>query len=135
MKTRRPCGSRCKLPVDSQFRLHSPFADNQAFTDFVVQQARLMAPQLPVLVKRHPMDGAHYRLPPARWVGGNLSRLYGPGLLVVCINSTVGFEAAARGVPVICFGPSSTPPAPRSRSRSAATLRNCWPSASVHRSM
>ena len=96
-----------QLPADSQFRLHSPFADNQAFIDFVVQQARLMAPQVPVLVKRHPMDGAHYRLPPgARWVGGNLSRLYGPGLLVVCINSTVGFEAAARGVPVICFGPS-----------------------------
>ncbi|HRI17122.1 MAG TPA: hypothetical protein PL196_01240 [Burkholderiaceae bacterium] len=96
-----------QLPADSQFRLHSPFADNQAFLDFVVRQARSAVPHARVLVKRHPMDSARYRLPEgAQWVAGNLTRFYRQRPLVVCINSTVGFEAAARGVPVICFGPS-----------------------------
>lgn len=96
-----------QLPADSQFRLHSPFDGNQALLDFVVRQARRAVPGVRVLVKRHPMDSARYRLPEgARWVGGNLARLYRHNPLVVCINSTVGFEAATRGVPVICFGPS-----------------------------
>jgi capsular polysaccharide export protein len=96
-----------QLPADSQFRLHSPFEGNQSLLDFVVQQARRAVPGVRVLVKRHPMDSARYRLPDgARWVGGNLARLYRHNPLVVCINSTVGFEAATRGVPVICFGPS-----------------------------
>ena len=42
----------------------------------------------------------------ARGMGGNLARFYRHNPLVVCINSTVGFEAVTRGVPVICFGPS-----------------------------
>jgi hypothetical protein len=96
-----------QLPADSQFRLYSPFADNQAFLDFVVNEARAAAPGVRVLVKRHPMDSARYRLPQgAQWISGNLSRWYGRRPLVVCINSTVGFEAAAQGAPVICFGPS-----------------------------
>ena len=96
-----------QLPADSQVRLHSPFEGNQALLDFVVQQARRAVPGVRVLVKRHPMDSARYRLPDgARWVGGNLARFYRLDPLVVCINSTVGFEAATRGVPVICFGPS-----------------------------
>ena len=96
-----------QLPADSQFRLYSPFEDNQAFLDFAVRQARHAVPGVRVLVKRHPMDSAHYRLPEgADWVGGNLTRFYLRRPLVVCINSTVGFEAATRGVPVICFGQS-----------------------------
>lgn len=96
-----------QLPADSQFRLHSPFDGNQAFLDFVVGQARRAVPGVRVLVKRHPMDSARYRLPDgACWVGGNLARFYRHEPLVVCINSTVGFEAATRGVSVICFGPS-----------------------------
>jgi capsular polysaccharide export protein len=96
-----------QLPADSQVRLYSPFESNQALLDFVVTQARRAVPGVRVLVKRHPMDSARYRLPDgARWVGGNLARLYHYNPLVVCINSTVGFEAATRGVPVICFGPS-----------------------------
>lgn len=96
-----------QLPGDSQFRLYAPFASNQEFLDFVVGEARRAVPQVRVLVKRHPMDSARYRLPEgARWISGNLSRLLALQPLVVCINSTVGFEAATRGVPVICFGPS-----------------------------
>ena len=101
-----------QLPADSQFRLHSPFDGNQALLDFVVQQARRAVPAVRVLVKRHPMDSARYRLPEgARWVGGNLARLYRHNPLVVCINSTVGFEAVTRGVPVICFGRGFDDPA------------------------
>ena len=96
-----------QLPADSQLRLYSPFADNQAFLDFVVAQACAQLPGVRVLVKRHPMDSARYRLPVgAQWISGTLSRWYARRPLVVCINSNAGFEAAVQGAPVICFGPS-----------------------------
>lgn len=96
-----------QLPADSQLRLYSPFPGNQDFLDFVVQQARAEVPGVRVLVKRHPMDSARYRLPEgAQWISGNLTRYYRLQPVVVCINSTVGFDAAAHGIPVICFGPS-----------------------------
>jgi capsular polysaccharide export protein len=96
-----------QLPGDSQLLLHSPFDGNQAFLDFVVGQARQVAPSVRVLVKRHPMDTCRYRLPPgADAVGGNLMRFAGLRPVVVCVNSTVGFEAACRGVQVLCFGES-----------------------------
>jgi capsular polysaccharide export protein len=96
-----------QLPGDSQLLLHSPFDNNQAFLDFVVDQARRVTPAVRVLVKRHPMDTRSYRLPPgADAVGGNLMRFAGLRPVVVCVNSTVGFEAACRGVQVLCFGES-----------------------------
>lgn len=96
-----------QLPSDSQLRLYSPFAGIQEFLDFVAETAQRVAPQARVLVKRHPMDAAHYRLPAgAQWVGGNLARFFDVHALLVCVNSNVGFEAAIRGVPVLCFGAS-----------------------------
>lgn len=96
-----------QLPGDSQMVLHSPFESNQAFIDFVVAQARSSNPATRVLVKRHPMDSTRYRMPEgANLVGGNLGRFFARDPVVVCVNSTVGFEAAARGVQVVCFGES-----------------------------
>lgn len=96
-----------QLPSDSQWLLHSPFTHNQEFLDFVVQQARRVAPDVRVIVKRHPMDSARYRMPEgAHAVAGNLTRFYRLHPVVVCINSTVGFEAATKGLSVLCFGDS-----------------------------
>lgn len=96
-----------QLPGDSQMLLHSPFEGNQQFLDFVVGEARRVAPAVRVLVKRHPMDTRRYRMPPgATAVRGNLMRFAPLHPVVVCVNSTVGFEAAARGLRVICFGAS-----------------------------
>jgi len=96
-----------QLPSDSQFVLYSPFATNQALIDFVAEQVRAEAPDAVLLFKRHPMDASHDHLPAgARWVGGNLARFDKARPIVVCINSTVGFESLVRGMRVICFGPS-----------------------------
>ena len=96
-----------QLPGDSQMLLNSPFEGNQQFLDFVVGEAHRVSPAVRVLVKRHPMDTRSYRMPPgAATVGGNLLRFAPLHPVVVCVNSTVGFEAAARGLQVICFGES-----------------------------
>jgi capsular polysaccharide export protein len=96
-----------QLESDSQLVLHSPFSGNQAFLDFVGAALQQTVPRATVLVKRHPMDAQRYRLPAGmRWVGGNLGRFFDADPLVVCVNSTVGFEAAIAGVRVICFGAS-----------------------------
>jgi capsular polysaccharide export protein len=96
-----------QLPADSQMRLGSPFEGNQAFLDFVVSEVFRVAPGASVFVKRHPMDSDSYRMPRgAQAVGGNLERFFGLDPVFVCVNSTVGFEAASAGRPVLCFGPS-----------------------------
>lgn len=96
-----------QLPADSQLHLGSPFPGNQAFLDFVVDRVRRVAPGARVLVKRHPMDSASYSMPRgAQAVGGNLERFFGLDPVFVCVNSTVGFEAASAGRPVLCFGAS-----------------------------
>ena len=96
-----------QLPSDSQFVLYSPFATNQAFIDFVEAQVHAVAPDAVILFKRHPMDASNDRLPHgARWVGGNLARFDAARPVIVCINSTVGFESLVRGLRVICFAPS-----------------------------
>lgn len=96
-----------QLPSDSQWLLYSPFASNQEFIDFVSAEVQAQAPDAVLLFKRHPMDASRYRLPAAaRWVGGNLARLDGLAPVVVCINSTVGFEALVRGLRVLCFARS-----------------------------
>lgn len=96
-----------QLPTDSQFMLHSPFRNNQELIDFVVAETRAVLPTAQVLVKRHPMDVRRYRLPAgAREIRGSLAPHYASAAFVVCLNSTVGFEAAAQGKTVLCLGDS-----------------------------
>lgn len=102
-----------QLPSDSQFELYSPFATNQHFIDCVATGVLAVAPEATLLFKRHPMDASQDRLPAgARWIGGNLARFDTARPVVVCINSTVGFESLVRGLRVICFGPSFYTDAP-----------------------
>jgi|GEM_PF-4954419 capsular polysaccharide export protein len=96
-----------QLQTDSQFVMHSPFPHNQAFIDFVVPRVTAALPGARVLVKRHPMDVRRYRLPPgAEFVEGNLARFHSRAAMLVCLNSNTGFEAALRGMPVLCFADS-----------------------------
>lgn len=96
-----------QLQTDSQFVMHSPFPHNQAFIDFVVPRVAAALPGARVLVKRHPMDVRRYRLPPgAEFVEGNLARFHSRAAMLVCLNSNTGFEAALRGMPVLCFADS-----------------------------
>lgn len=96
-----------QLPADSQFALYSPFETNQQFIDFVAAAVRDVSPDAKLLFKRHPMDATHDRLPAgARWIEGNLAHFDAARPVVVCINSTVGFESLVRGLRVICFAPS-----------------------------
>lgn len=96
-----------QLATDSQLVLHSPFAGNQQFIDFVSAEVQRVLPGAPVLFKRHPMDATNYRMPAgAHLIGGNLARFHRAEPIFVCINSTVGFEALVRGERVICFAPS-----------------------------
>lgn len=102
-----------QLPSDSQLVLHSPFADNQVFMAFVAARVREVAPDAVLLFKRHPMDAARYRVPEgARMIGGNLARFDAARPVLVCINSSAGFEALVRGLRVICFAPSFFADAP-----------------------
>jgi capsular polysaccharide export protein len=102
-----------QLQTDSQLVLHSPFANNQAFIDFVAAEAARVAPDALLLFKRHPMDATRYRLPRgAAMVDGNLARYHAARPVFVCVNSTVGFEALVRGERVICFAPSFYADAP-----------------------
>lgn len=102
-----------QLQTDSQLVLHSPFESNQHFIDFIGAAVARVAPNAVLLFKRHPMDATRYRLPPnARMIGGNLARFHASRPVVVCINSTVGFEALVRGERVICFAPSFYSDAP-----------------------
>jgi len=102
-----------QLPADSQFVLYSPFATNQQFIDFICAAVRDVAPDAVLLFKRHPMDASNDKLPSgARWVEGNLARFDAARPVVVCINSTVGFESLVRGLRVIVFAPSFYADAP-----------------------
>ena len=118
-----------QLPADSQFALYSPFETNQQFIDFVAAAVRDVAPDAALLFKRHPMDASHDRLPAgAHWVEGNLARFDSARPVVVCINSTVGFESLVRGLRVIVFAPSFYADAPAlvlaSRDDFRESLRN-----------
>ncbi len=96
-----------QLQTDSQFVMHSPFPHNQGYLDFVVPRITAALPGARVLVKRHPMDVRRYRLPPgAEFVEGNLARFHSQAAMLVCLNSNTGFEAALRGMPVLCFADS-----------------------------
>lgn len=96
-----------QLSADTQVRLYSPFRSNQALIDFVVAGVRRVLPDAVVLIKKHPMDLIDYRIPEgAEVVMGGVLRFIKRAVAVVCINSTVGFEAATEGKPVLCFGSS-----------------------------
>lgn len=102
-----------QLQTDSQLVLHSPFVNNQEFIDFLAREVAGVAPDALLLFKRHPMDATRYRLPAgAHMVGGYLGRFRRAQPVVVCINSTVGFESLVRGERVICFAPSFYADAP-----------------------
>jgi capsular polysaccharide export protein len=96
-----------QLQTDSQLVLHSPFQGNQAFIDFVSERVLAVCPTAQLVFKRHPMDTRRYRLPSGgHWYAGTISRLYGRSPVIVCVNSTVGFDALIHGVRVVCFAPS-----------------------------
>jgi capsular polysaccharide export protein len=115
-----------QLPSDSQLVLYSPFETNQQFIDFVAAGVRAVAPDAMLLLKRHPMDASHDHLPNgARWVEGNLARFDGARPVVVCINSTVGFESLVRGLRVICFAPSFYSDAPALVQATRASFSAC----------
>ena len=96
-----------QLQTDSQFIMHSPFRHNQELLDFVVPHVVAELPNAAVLVKKHPMDVRSYHLPAgARWIEGNLAHHYANARMLICLNSTVGFEAAGHGKRVLCFGDS-----------------------------
>lgn len=102
-----------QLPTDSQLVLYSQFETNQQFIDFVAAGVRAVVPDATLLFKRHPMDASHdHLLAGARWVEGNLARFDGARPVVVCVNSTVGFESLVRGLRVILFAPSFYSDAP-----------------------
>lgn len=117
-----------QLPTDSQFVMYSPFRHNQELIDFVARVAASVLPGVMLRVKRHPMDVRHYRLPSgACWIEGPLARHERTAIALVCLNSTAGYEAAVRGKPVLCFGPSFYTGHPRilrvTRANFAACLR------------
>jgi capsular polysaccharide export protein len=96
-----------QLETDSQLVLHSPFRGNQEFIGFVSERVRTVCPTAELVFKRHPMDTCRYRLPHGgHWYAGNIARLYDRAPVVVCVNSTVGFDALIHGMRVICFAPS-----------------------------
>ena len=103
-----------QLSSDTQVRLYSPFRGNQLLIDFVVGEVHKVLPDAVVLIKKHPMDLIDYHVPPgAQMVEGGVTRFIHHSVAVVCINSTVGFEAAVDGKPVLCFGPSFYSRSPR----------------------
>jgi capsular polysaccharide export protein len=94
-----------QLQADSQFVMHSPFRSNQELIDFVVPRIVAEMPGAEVLVRKHPMDTGAYRVPAgARQFNGDLHRCYERTQMLICVNSTVGFEAATLGKTVLCFG-------------------------------
>jgi capsular polysaccharide export protein len=96
-----------QLESDSQMVLHSPFNDNQVLLDTVARDVAAVSPKARVVFKTHPMDARRYRAPAGvQRVDGNLGRFFDDDAIFVCVNSTVGFEAACHGTRTLCFGPS-----------------------------
>ena len=101
---------RYGLPGDSQWRLHSPFATNQEFFSISSSSRRAASPRR--CIPRQATSDGQRPLPNAARRRGGVRQpvaFYSRHPVVVCVSSTVGFEAATRGLPVICFGDASTP--------------------------
>jgi capsular polysaccharide export protein len=109
-----------QLDDDYQMRVHSPFRTTHLAIDFVLRSfARHAPPTSTLVVKLHPMDSGL-----VDWVsivghiaaeqmvaervtvldGGELSKLLIRCHAVVTVNSTVGSQALANGLPVIALG-------------------------------
>ncbi len=109
-----------QLDCDYQMRVHSPFRATPLAIDYVLCSfARYAPPTSRLVVKLHPMDSGL-----VDWVGmvghvavehmvaervtvldgGELPKLLARSSAVVTINSTVGGEALAKGLPVVALG-------------------------------
>ncbi len=106
-----------QVETDTNIILHSPaFHDMQGFADFL-QRAVAGRPDIVLLFKDHPKRVRQQQGGPPplrlddsrhRYVAeGHLHSLLGASDAVITINSTVGFEALLRGMPVICCGRST----------------------------
>ncbi len=109
-----------QLDCDYQMRVHSPFRATHLAIDFVLSSFARHAPAASrLVVKLHPMDSGL-----VDWVGmvghvavehmvaervtildgGELPKLLARSRAVVTVNSTIGGEALAKGLPVIALG-------------------------------
>lgn len=105
-----------QVETDTNIILHSPaFQHMQVFADFL-QRAVAERSDIVLLFKDHPKRVRQQPAVPGlqlsdsrhRYVAeGHLHSLLDASDAVITINSTVGFEALLRGMPVICCGHSS----------------------------
>jgi capsular polysaccharide export protein len=109
-----------QLDCDYQMRVHSPFRATALAIDFVLCSfSRHAPPTSRLVVKLHPMDsglvdwaGMVGHIAVEHMVaervtvidGGELPKVLARARAVVTVNSTVGSEALARGLPVIALG-------------------------------
>jgi capsular polysaccharide export protein len=109
-----------QLDCDYQMRVHSPFRATHPAIDFVLRSfARHAPPNSRLVVKLHPLDSglvdwvgmvghvAAEQLVAERVTvldGGQLAKLLARCHAVVTVNSTVGSQALANGLPVIALG-------------------------------
>jgi capsular polysaccharide export protein len=109
-----------QLDCDYQMRVHSPFRGMHLAIEHVLNSfARHAADRARLVVKQHPLDNgvidwraitghiaAELGLADRLVVidGGNLDKLLARCRAVVTVNSTVGCQALARGVPVMALG-------------------------------
>src|SRR5579871_699394 len=109
-----------QLDCDSQMRVHSPFRATHLAIDHVLSSFAAHAPSTArLIVKLHPMDSglvdwagmvghlaAEYLVAERVTVldGGDLPKVLAGADAVVTVNSTVGAQAVARGLPVIALG-------------------------------
>jgi capsular polysaccharide export protein len=109
-----------QLDCDYQMRVHSPFRATHLAIEYVLTSfARHAPPASRLVVKLHPMDSglvdwvgmvghvAAEQLVAERVTvldGGELPKVLARSRAVVTVNSTVGGEALAKGLPVIALG-------------------------------
>lgn len=101
----------CQVPDDTNIVAYSPFKDDYMAVFDWLARAYADATDTVLVVKKHP-KGPDLRKtlwdrfgPNAIWVDrGNIQQWLTLAHHVVCINSTVGFEAALCGKPVILLG-------------------------------
>ncbi len=109
-----------QLDCDSQMRVHSPFRATHLAIDHVLSSFAAHAPSTArLIVKLHPMDSglvdwagmvghlaSEYLVAERVTVldGGDLPKVLAGADAVVTVNSTVGAQAVARGLPVIALG-------------------------------
>lgn len=84
-----------------------------AWTSETVRTIRETIPDLPVVVRPHPLSGAD--IPADLWGAdrlstGSLRDAFATTKVVVTYNSTVGWDAIAAGVPVVALGPAAYAP-------------------------